>query len=168
MVIERSDGSLWMLVRRKDGIGEAVSRDRGATWQASPDAVLPGPNARFFLRRLRSGRLLLVNHARADARSHLTAWVSENDGQSWLGGLLLDERTGVSYPDGTEGPGGKLYLIYDYNRGDRWARGRDREILMAVVQEDEVLQGRATNPASRLRVRVNQATWMPAKTGEKG
>lgn len=111
MVVERRDGSLWMLVRRQDGVGQAVSTDRGVTWQASAEPVLPGPNARFFIRRLRSGRLLLVNHARSDARSHLTAWLSEDDGHSWIGGLLLDERQGVSYPDGTQAPDGALYLI---------------------------------------------------------
>jgi hypothetical protein len=157
MVIERGDGSLWMLVRRRDGIGQAVSADRGATWEAAPDPVLAGPNARFFIRRLRSGRLVLVNHARADARSHLTAWLSEDDGRSWIGGLLLDERAGVSYPDGAQDPDGTLYVVYDYNRGDRWSLGRDREILLAIIQEDDILRGRAAPAASRLRVRVNQA-----------
>ncbi|MCL5999004.1 MAG: glycoside hydrolase [Chloroflexi bacterium] len=158
MVIERQDGSLWMLVRRHDGIGEAISTDRGITWLATPTAVLPGPNARFFIRRLRSRRLLLVNHARASTRSHLTAWLSGDDGRAWIGGLLLDERPGVSYPDGTEAPDGTLHLIYDYNRGDRWALGHDREILLALVREEDILAGQVVNPNSRLRVRVNQAT----------
>lgn len=158
MIIERRDGSLWMLVRRRDGIGQAVSVDRGYTWQANAEPVLPGPNARFFVRRLSSGRLLLVYHAHAESRSHLTAWFSEDDGSTWLGGLLLDERNGVSYPDGTQDSSGTLYLIYDYNRGDQWALGRDREILMAVVSEDDILAGHLVTPASRLRVRVNQAT----------
>ena len=158
MVIERRDGSLWMLVRRSDGIGEAISTDRGFTWQAAPAPVLPGPNARFCIRRLRSGRLLLLNHARSDARSHLTAWLSEDDGHSWVGGLLFDERPGVSYPDATEAPDGTLYVIYDHNRGDPWALGRDREILLAILREEDIQAGQIVNPASRLCVRVNQAT----------
>jgi hypothetical protein len=158
MVIERQDGSLWMLVRREDGIGQAISTDRGVTWQAAPEAVLPGPNARFFIRRLVSGRLLLVNHARSNLRSHLTAWLSGDDGQTWNGGLLIDERPGVSYPDGTQSPAGSIYLCYDHNRGDQWTLGREREILMAVIHEEDILQGQVVNPASRLRVLINQAS----------
>jgi hypothetical protein len=158
MLVERRDGSLWMLVRRSDGIGEAVSTDRGYTWRANAGAILSGPNARFFIRRLRSGRLVLVNHARADVRSHLTAWLSEDDGHTWLGGLLLDERVGVSYPDGTQSLDGSLYVIYDHNRGDPWALGREREILLAVIHEEDILAGNVQNPASRLCVRINQAT----------
>lgn len=158
MVVERRDGSLWMLVRRGDGIGEAVSHDRGATWQANPAVAIPGPNARFFLRRLASGRLLLVNHARSDSRSHLTATLSDDDGRTWHGGLLLDERAGVSYPDGVQAPDGTLYVIYDYRRGDQHALGRDRQILLAVCREDDILAGRPLTAATRLCVLVNQAT----------
>jgi predicted neuraminidase len=158
MLVERRDGSLWMLARRSDGIGEAVSTDRGFTWPAASAPVLAGPNARFFIRRSRSGRLILVNHARTDARSHLTAWLSEDDGHTWAGGLLIDERTGVSYPDGAGAPDGSLYVIYDHNRGDRWALARDREILLAVIHEEDILAGQLLNPASRLRICVNRAT----------
>lgn len=157
MLIERKDGSLWMLVRRQDGIGQAVSTDCGATWQAAPEPFLTGPNARFFIRRLISGRLLLVNHARNDQRSHMTAWLSEDDGHSWIGGLLIDERPGVSYPDGTQSPAGSIYVCYDHNRGDHWAQGHDREILMAVIHEEDILRKQLVNPASRLRVLINQA-----------
>ncbi len=32
MVVERKDGSLWMLLRTSYGIGQSVSADGGATW----------------------------------------------------------------------------------------------------------------------------------------
>ena len=51
-----------MLIRAKNGIGEAVSYDRGKTFTGERDSGLGGPNSRFFVRRLNSGRLLLVNH----------------------------------------------------------------------------------------------------------
>jgi predicted neuraminidase len=170
MIVERRDGSLWMLVRTTKGIGESISRDRGHTWHdARPDA-LPGPCSRFFVRRLHSGRLLLVNHdmaaARAAAeaaggpvrRSHLTAWLSDDDGATWRGGLLLDERAGVSYPDGLEADDGRLYVIYDFNRGDQHALGRDREILMAVFTEPDVLAARPVSPHVCLGMLVSRAT----------
>lgn len=36
------------------------------------------------------------------SRSHLTAYLSKDDGTTWTGGLMLDERRGVSYPDGQQ------------------------------------------------------------------
>jgi len=64
---------------------------------------LPGRmfrNKRFFIRQLKSGALLMVRNNSPDGkRSHMTAFVSDDDGATWKGGLLLDERES-SYPDG--------------------------------------------------------------------
>ncbi len=155
MIVQRTDGSLWMLVRTRYGIGESVSTDGGKTWSDVTPTTIPHTASRFFIRRLASGKLLLVRHhppAGAKGRSHLTAFLSEDDGKTWNGGLLIDERRNVSYPDAVEAPNGVIYLIYDFERQ------RDKEILMAVFRETDVLQGRLTSPEARLRVRVNQAT----------
>jgi hypothetical protein len=107
------------------------------------------PVARFHLRRLSSGRILFVKHgATMDAhegRSKLTAWLSEDDGATWRGGLMLDERTGISYPDGFQAPDGFLYISYDRNRST------DGEILFAKFTEDDILAGKLVNPGSRLK-----------------
>jgi len=154
-VIERRDGTLWMLVRTGYGIGESFSRDRGKTWsEGQPSSIAHIPAARFFIRRLASGNLLLVKHAPSEgkARSHLTAYLSTDDGASWQGGLLIDERDGVSYPDAVQAADGTVYLIYDYSR-----RG-EKQILMATFREEDVLAGTPMSDAVRLRVLVNQAT----------
>ena len=156
MIVERVDGSLWMLIRTQYGIAQSESRDGGRTWTRGRATEIEGPNSRFFMRRLRSGRLLLVNHYGFAGRSHLTALLSEDDGRTWTGGLLLDERKRVSYPDGVEAPDGTIYVIYDFNRGDRWAEGNDREILMAVFTEEDILAGRCVSPQARLRQIVNK------------
>lgn len=150
MVVERRDGSLWMLVRTGYGIGESVSADGGATWSPGRATALDGPNSRFYIRRLRSGRLLLINHVGFSGRSHMTALLSEDDGATWIGGLLLDERANVSYPDATETSAGVVYAIYDRERYN------DREILMAVFTEEDVLQGSPISPNCRLRQLVNR------------
>ncbi len=119
MIIERKDGSLWMLVRTKYGIGESVSKDRGKTWSQLIPSKIKHPSARFFIRRLKSGNLLLVKHGPIDmkiGRSHLMAFISKDDGRTWSHGLLLDQRKGVSYPDGQQVEDGTIYIIYDYNR----------------------------------------------------
>jgi len=156
MIVERKDASLWMLVRTKYGIGESFSFDDGRTWTPGQDSKLGGPCSRFFIRRLKSGRLILVNH-KSKKRDNLTAWLSEDDGKTWKGELLLDEREGVSYPDGVECADGKIRVIYDFNRGDNYSLGKDKEILMAVFEESEVLAGKLSKPGSKLKQIVNKA-----------
>lgn len=155
MFVERKDGSLWLLVRTNYGIGESVSTDRGKTWpELKPSTILHTPS-RFFISRLASGNLLLVKHGPLDARtsrSHLTAYVSKDDGQTWNGGLMLDERLGVSYPDGQQTPDGLIRIIYDYNRVS------DRNILMATFREEDVAEGKDVSNAVKLRQLVSKAT----------
>ena len=151
MIVERRDGSLWMIVRCFDGIGQAISYDKGVTWCREGHSGIPNPNSRSFLRRLRSGNLLLVHHVNFDGRNNLTARLSMDDGVSWTPGLLLDERRDVSYPDGTQAEDGSIYIAYDH---DRYG---EREILMAKFTEQDILAGRIEDPRSRLRILVSQA-----------
>lgn len=165
MIVERRDGRLWMLVRTQYGIGQSFSTDRGRSWSPGENSRLGGPNSRFFIRRLASGRLLLVNHADLTPeaaverflagqtwrpRSHLTAFLSEDDGQSWQGGLLLDERVGVSYPDGDQRADGLIYIIYDHERYKKGA------ILMATFREEDVLAKRTVSQDAQLRLLINE------------
>lgn len=62
MLVEKKDGSLWMLVRTKYGIGESFSKDQGKTWSELRPSAIKHPSARFFIRRIDSGNLLLVKH----------------------------------------------------------------------------------------------------------
>jgi predicted neuraminidase len=151
MIVERKDGSLWMLVRAAYGIGESISHDGGVTWSPGWQTPLGGPGSRFFIRRLQSGRLLLVNHFMFKARSHLTAMLSEDDGVTWGGYLLLDEREQISYPDGVQADDGRIYIIYDRERKD------SKEILLAVITEEDILQGHISSDQSMLKVIVNKA-----------
>ena len=173
MIVEKRDGSLWMLTRTFDGIGESFSTDGGYTWTPGRKSHIDGPCSRFHIRRLRSGRLLLINHYQFDqridledimsqgnvkswkGRSHLTALLSEDDGQTWPYYLLLDERNEVSYPDAKEAADGMIYVCYD------WERVTQREILMARFTEDDILQGHLSDKRSKLRVLVNKALGQP-------
>jgi len=148
MIVERKDGSLWMLVRTKYGIGESVSTDRGRTWRALMPSSILHTSSRFFIRRLESGRLLLIKHGpigEKTGRSHLTAYYSEDDGATWEGGLLLDEREGISYPDGQQAADGKIYITYDYSRTGA------REILLAAFTEEAVTVGKSDSGSVSLR-----------------
>jgi len=155
MFIERRDGSLWLLARTKYGIGQSVSTDRGQTWPELTPSAISHPSARFFIRRLQSGSLLLVKHgpiSERTGRSHLTAFVSADEGRNWSGGLVLDERNGVSYPDGQQAADGRIHIIYDYSRTG------DRTILMATFREEDVAGGKPTTASVGLRQLVSRAS----------
>ena len=155
-IIELKDGRLWCLVRAEYGIGESFSDDMGQTWSPGQDSGLGGPNSRFFIRQLHSGSLLLVNHAQNPetgefSRSHLTAYISEDDGQSWQGGLLLDERIAVSYPDGCQDADGNIWIIYDHQRY------REGDILFAKFTEQDVLAGKLVSDIGKLKQQISHA-----------
>jgi hypothetical protein len=153
MLVERRDGSLWMLVRTTEGIGQSVSIDGGKTW-APGTKYLEGQNVankRFFLRRLQSGALLMVrNNGPTAARSHLTAFVSDDDGATWEGELMIDEREGVSYPDGVQAKDGTVYLVHDYDRAGEGV------IYMATFREEDVRAGRPVTDRSHLGVEISR------------
>lgn len=152
MIAELGDGRLMMLIRGKHGIGQSFSADGGETWSPAEDSGLGGPCSRFCLRRLKSGKLLLVNHYQFTRRNNLTAMISDDDAKTWKGFLTIDARNDVSYPDTVETDDGMIYLIYDRERYNA------REILMAKFTEADVLAGKLVDPRSALRIVLNRAT----------
>lgn len=151
MIVEKQNGDIWMLIRAKKGIGESISKDGGVTWSKGTDSGLGGPCSRFCIRRLSSGNLIFINHHDFKGRNNLKAMISTDDGKTWKGYLTLDERSGVSYPDMTEDMDGNIYIIYDYNRYT------DKEILLAVVKESDILAGEIINVDSYIKHVVNRA-----------
>ncbi len=154
MIVQRKDGSLWMPARTRTGIMESTSLDGGETWSKPVDSAIKHPNARFHIRRLQSGKLLLIKHGdridRHTGRVQLSAWLSDDDGKTWTGGLVLDERKDVSYPDGFQAPDGRIFISYDRNRAT------DGEILLARFTENDILAGKLTDRESRLKMLISR------------
>ncbi|MBQ9784364.1 MAG: helix-turn-helix domain-containing protein [Clostridia bacterium] len=155
MVVELRDGTLEMLVRCKDGIGVARSWDGGLHWVEEKGRRIPNPSSRFHIRRLPSGRLLLINHVDFTGRNNLYALLSDDDGKTWSSKMLLDARALVSYPDVTERDG-FIYVTYDRERGCfqksiAGAYASAREILVAKFTEEDVMAGQPVNPESYLQ-----------------
>jgi predicted neuraminidase len=163
MIVERNDGSLWMMIRTRDGLAESFSRDQGRNWSPAHRSKVQHPHSRFFVSRLESGRVLLVKHGKTidhvddqleyahkywRGRSHLSAWVSDDEGKTWKGGLILDERPDVSYPDGMQTEDGTIHIIYDHKRRMR------QDILMARFTEQDVLAGKIISKRGKLRIKV--------------
>ena len=156
MVMEKDNGVLWMLIRLHTGIGESYSYDRGKTWSQGHTSSLGGPSSRFHIYKLRSGRVLLINHYKFNKRNNLTALLSEDDGKTFPYTLLLDERDQVSYPDAIECDDGYIYITYDRERGCyknslEEAYADAREILTAKITEDDIINGRLVSEGSFLK-----------------
>jgi predicted neuraminidase len=152
MVVELKDGRLWMLIRTSWHLMESFSLDSGTTWTQPKIARVQSTNSRFYLGRLRSGRILLVKHgAKAESappkhdRSWLTAFLSEDEGETWKGGLVLDERPHISYPDVDQDEKGVIHIVYDHCRAGLG------EILKAQVTEEDILNGKPCCPGSSMR-----------------
>lgn len=164
MFVERRDSSIWLLVRTKYGIGESISKDEGKTWSKLKPSSIAHTASRFFITRLASGNLLLVKHGpikKKTGRSHLMAFISNNDGKSWRGGLMLDERKGVSYPDGQQSVDGTIYITYDYSRTGK------RQIFMCSFQEKDAVAGQNVSRSVQLRKLISEGSGgegMPVRT----
>jgi hypothetical protein len=161
MIVQRRDGSLWMLLRNTRGMAQAVSADGGRTWEERDLFMTGGKVAgkRFFVRRLQSGAILLVRNDAPSgaARTHLTAFLSDDGGGTWTNGLLLDQRES-SYPDGVQAPDGVIYIVYDHQRYTLNRSGQEGVggVMMASFTEADARAGRPTSDKARLRVVISQ------------
>lgn len=153
MIVEKNDGTLWMLIRTKTGISESFSMDQGYSWSHARPSMFASPSSRFHFTRLASGRLLLINHLGNPnrGRTHLTAMLSEDDGATWPHRLLLDEREKVSYPDAVHTDDGRLWIVYDRSRYD------EKEVLLAKITEADIIAGKLETTDSQLKILVSKA-----------
>ncbi|MDF1515829.1 MAG: sialidase family protein, partial [Anaerolineae bacterium] len=75
MIVELKHGRLWMLIRTGSGVlWESFSENAGLTWSEAAPTEIINPGVRFFIRRLRSGRLLLINTPDPHRRKGLVAY----------------------------------------------------------------------------------------------
>ena len=135
----------------------AQSTDGGRTWtKAVPHPFLKHTNSRFQMVKLASGNIIFVKHGRLDeatkpwrGRQRLTAYLSEDGGKTWKGGLELWKETG-SYPDLFQAPDGTIYVSHDHEREN------DAEIIPHRFTEADVLAGKAVSPKTRLGTLVSR------------
>lgn len=160
-MVERRDGSLMMWIRGMNCTAHTFSYDGGYTWTIPVQNLKMNlPNSRFHLGKLKSGNLLLLCNYKADmfsffgGRNNLTALISKDDGETWEGFLMIDEREGSEQPDFVEGSDGFIYIAY--GRAPQLAG----ESMLAIVTEEDILAGELTNPKSKLRIVAGKSTGM--------
>lgn len=74
---------------------------------------------------------------------------------------MLDERKGISYPDGFQAPDGTICISCDRNRS------ADGEILMARFTEEDVLAKRLMGPKSKLKMLISRPLKGRAQPGTR-
>ncbi len=163
--VEHKDGKLVCYIRVRRGIAESESLDGGRTWSSPKlSETIDGVDSRFFIRRLKSGNLLMVKNDTEGDRSEkawnmrklMTAWISEDDGKTWPYSLLLDGASGsVSYPDGVEAPDGTLYIIHDY------ARVNGGYVIMSRITEEDIKAGKLVSLGSKLMMLISKTRPVP-------
>lgn len=154
MLIELKDYRIMMLTRTMHGTGIAYSYDRGKTWSKPNNADFGGADARFHIRRLKSGNILLAENG--ENRKGLTVMISDDECKTWKHKFLIDERERVSYPDVTEDDNGNIYITYDRDRGCglrslKSACESAREILYAKITEADIEAGKIVDEGSALK-----------------
>lgn len=161
-LVELTNGTLRVFARVYDAgkgcLMASDSMDEGRTWTRSYRLLtMDNTNARFQIQRLKSGRLIFVKHGKPaenarnwGGRVRLTAYLSDDEGETWKGGLLLDEGNG-SYPDLFQGPDGVIYVSHDHGRG------REAEIRLHRFTEEDVLAGKIVSSRGKLGILVMRA-----------
>ena len=157
MILQLKNDVLMMLVRTDYGIGTAYSYDGGMNWTKGEDSGYGGPGSRFHIRRLSSGRVLLLNHYNFKGRNNLTALLSEDDGKTFKYSMVFDERDNISYPDAVEAADGYIYVVYDRERGYYKKNLKEvysdaRELLIAKFTEEDIIKGEIADKGSCLKI----------------
>ena len=133
------------------------SKDEGRTWGVTKPDGMDQPAARCQVRTLASGNWIFVKHLSPpdsyndNKRIGQVAYLSRDEGKTWEGGLVLDARKSVTYPDVEQGPDGLIYVTHDFERG------REAEIILHRFTEEDILAKRFQSPKSRQGIVVTKA-----------
>jgi hypothetical protein len=139
MIVQLKDSTYLGMIRTLDGLYYSKSKD-GDVWDYGEKFTALGATtpARFHLAKLKSGRLILIFN-NSLSRSNMTICLSNDDGATWPYKMVLDESSGVSYPDMIETDNGVLNIVYDYIRSPLGT------IHFVSVKEDDIVNNVKSN-----------------------
>ena len=156
--LELKDGTIRMYMRSWKGLRMAESHDECRTWsEVEKPEGMDQPDARCQVRALASGNWIFLKHLSPpdsyndNKRIGIIAYLSRDEGKTWEGGLVLDDRWWDSYPDVEQGPDGTIYVTHDFERG------REAEIYLHKFTEEDILAKKFQSPKSRKGIIVMKA-----------
>lgn len=136
MAYEMNCGKVRMLARTSLGkLAQCFSEDNGRTWTDSELSDITAADSRFFISRLPSGNIMLINNDDPILRTKMTVQISDDDGKTWKYKKCIDSRMNLSYPD-ADFHNGKIYVTYDCGRMG------EREIMFAAFTEEDIVKDR--------------------------
>jgi len=116
-VIERSDGTLMTLLRKRPNIMQTESSDGGRNWSPPLAAKLKNPDSGIAMTGLSSGHLLLVFNDSESSRTPLSIARSIDEGRTWEPPLTLESNPGeYSYPCVIQTQDRKIHITYTFRR----------------------------------------------------
>lgn len=133
-IVSGASGRLNMYCR-SNGTGwcySSASMDSGHHW-TEPQKFISNPYADISFMRLKSGRLLMLRTIRFDnflwwEREGVFAYLSEDDGSTWYGGLRLDDSSEALSPCAAQKDDGTIAVLWN----------RDGVVRMGFTSEDEI------------------------------
>ncbi|MBQ2967959.1 MAG: exo-alpha-sialidase [Clostridia bacterium] len=138
MAYQKDDGEIRMFARSTVGeIAESSTYDL-INWTKAKKTGIISPNTRFYIQKLKSGRILLVNNDHSKIRTNMSIYLSEDDGKTFKYKYMLDDVGETSYPD-VDVLYDEIFLVYD--RG----RCKEKEILFTKFTENDIINN---NPIS--------------------
>ena len=115
-LFRQDDGSMRMVLRTSGTAWtySSISTDGGASW-SEPVRFVSAPDQSFAVHRLSTGQLLMVRNGRFDRNLHwlpegMYAYLSDDYGATWYGGLRLATDCATINPVIAEGKKGVIYI----------------------------------------------------------
>ena len=113
--------------------------------------VVEGPSSSLYGNYAMGGVINIVTN-RPSPRTHMTAFLSEDDGATWPHRLLLDARA-TSYPDAVQDDAGTIHLVHDFERTGAkevvFHRFTEADIKAGKIVADGSVLGRIANRAGQ-------------------
>ncbi len=178
-LIPLKDGrvAMLMLSHGYEWVYRSVSSDFGGSW-TEPERLFYSPFTDYSVTVLPSGKWLLVKNGRIDQRlcylpDGLYAYLSDDEGASWYGGLRLDGRMDAVSPEVNVPGNGTIYINWKYAPED----GHVVEACSAETSELEIGQSTldAIKDAARVKIvadknseaRAEYLAWQKQMTASK-
>jgi len=116
-LFRHADGQLGMVVRASGTAWTFGARSANGVEWSEPARFVAAPDQNFAIHTLADGKLLMVRNARFDrhlywSREGIYAYLSEDGGETWYGGLRVATDEVSINPVVAEGANGVVYIAY--------------------------------------------------------
>lgn len=147
-LFRHADGSMRMVLRVSGTAWSYVATSQDGKLWSQPVRFVSAPDQNFAVHRLADGKLLMVRNGRFDQNLYwmpegMFAYLSEDCGATWYGGLRLSTDISTLNPTVAEGEDGTIY-ISTYREADGVAE--NRLFITSVAEIDDATANYENTP----------------------